>query len=89
MCIRDRNYEATVSVIDNLVLQDIKVTLNGQTLSYTQDGDDISFSIPESDKRQTVAISAKDAAGNEVDCEIADLLVDVYKRQYIHRYIRM
>lgn len=70
-----QNYEATVSVIDNLVLQDIKVTLNGQTLSYTQDGDDISFSIPESDKRQTVAISAKDAAGNEVDCEIADLLV--------------
>ena len=41
-----QNYEATVSVIDNLVLQDIKVTLNGQTLSYTQDGDDISFSIP-------------------------------------------
>ena len=70
-----QNYEATVSVIDNLVLQDIKVILNGQTLSYTQDGDDISFSIPESDKRQTVAISAKDAAGNEVDCEIADLLV--------------
>ncbi len=70
-----QNYEATVSVIDNLVLQDIKVTLNGQTLSYTQDGDDISFSIPESDNRQTVAISAKDAAGNEVDCEIADLLV--------------
>ena len=70
-----QNYEATVSVIDNLVLQDIKVILNGQTLSYTQDEDNISFSIPESDKRQTVAISAKDAAGNEVDCEIADLLV--------------
>lgn len=68
-------YNATASVVDNLVLQDVNVTLDGKEIACTQEGDDINFEIPEASSRQEVVITARDAAGNEMQCEVANFLV--------------
>ncbi len=70
-----QNYDTTISVVDNLVLQDVEVKLDGKNVSYTQEGDNFKFSIPESGNRQNLEVVARDAAGNEVNCKVADFLV--------------
>ena len=70
-----QNYDATISVVDNLVLQDVEVMLDGKQVSYTQEGDNFNFSIPEAGNRQNLEVVAKDAAGNEVNCKVANFLV--------------
>lgn len=69
------NYVANIAVNDNLVLSEVNIWVNGEAVSYENIGDGYTFSIPESAKKQNIVISAKDAAGNRVVCEVDNLLV--------------
>ncbi len=66
---------ASFSVQDNLVLSDVKVTLNGEAVACQNSGDTYEFAIPEATKRQSVVVLAQDAAGNTMTCEVTGLLV--------------
>lgn len=65
----------TVEIKDNLVLQDVKIYLNGQEIEYTVDGESYTFNIPESNGKQDVKIVVVDAAGNEQTIEVNDFTV--------------
>ncbi len=69
------NYEAVVSVADNLILSEVNIWVNGERVSYESEEDTCIFHVPESAKKQTIVISAEDAAGNSVAYQIKDLLV--------------
>lgn len=66
---------AGFSVQDNLVLENVQITLNGESIEYQCSGDIYEVVIPEDSKRQTVAVSAQDAAGNVITYEVAEVLV--------------
>lgn len=66
---------ASISVQDNLVLEDVKVMLNGETVECQNNGDTYEFVIPEDTKQQSVVVLAQDAAGNTLTCEVTDVLV--------------
>lgn len=66
---------ASFSVQDNLVLDNVKVTLNGEAVAYQNSGDTYEFVIPEDTGRQSVVVLAQDAAGNALTCEVTELLV--------------
>ena len=65
----------SVEIKDNLVLEAVKVLLNGEEIEYQVDGETCSFDIPESNSLQTVKIIAVDAAGNETEVLVEDFLV--------------
>ena len=67
--------DATVSIKDNLVLDDAMVYLNGEQVEHKVDGENFSFTIPSSNEKQNVRIVALDAAGNELTNEVVDILV--------------
>lgn len=69
------NYRATVQIKDNLVLGDVVVKVDGKDVKCDASGDNYSFIIPESVAKQNIEITAKDAAGNERDIEVDDVLV--------------
>ncbi len=69
------NYEAVVSVQDNLVLQDVNIQLNGTKVDATVENDRYSFNIPETTKKQVVTVSASDAAGNTMTEEVQGIVV--------------
>lgn len=69
------NYVANIAVNDNLVLSEVNIWVNGEAVAYENIGDGYTFSIEESAKKQNIVISAKDAAGNRVVCEVDNLLV--------------
>lgn len=60
----------SVEIKDNLVLEDVKIYLNGQEIEYTVDGETYTFNIPESNDKQDVKIVVVDAAGNEQVIEV-------------------
>ena len=64
-----------ISVKDNLLLDSVKVYVNGTELSVTQDEEMFSFRMPESNRRQTLKIVATDKAGNETIESIEGILV--------------
>lgn len=66
---------ASFSIQDNLVLDNVKVTLNGEAVAYQNSGDTYEFVIPEDTRRQSVVVLAQDAAGNALICEVTELLV--------------
>lgn len=66
---------ASVDIKDNLVLSDVKIYLNENEITYTVNGESYIFDIPQSNSRQTVRIVAKDAAGNQIEEIIEDILV--------------
>lgn len=66
---------ASFSVQDNLVLENVEIALNGETVEYQSNGDIYEFVIPEDSKRQMVAVSAQDAAGNILTYEVTEVLV--------------
>ena len=66
---------ASFSVQDNLVLDNVKITLNGEPIECQNQGDTYEFVIPEASKRQSVVVLAQDAAGNALACEVTELLV--------------
>ena len=67
--------EAGISIIDNLLLKDVEILLNGKKVVYTKDGDNYVIAIPESNTKQKISVIAKDAAGNISKYDISDLLI--------------
>ncbi len=76
--------KVSVEIKDNLVLESVKIYLNGKEIEYTVDGETYTFDIPESNSVQDVKIVAVDAAGNEYPVEIEDILVstNIFVRWY-------
>ena len=66
----------SVEIKDNLVLESVKIYLNGEEIEYKVDGETYTFDIPKSNSKQDVRIVAVDAAGNEQPIEITDFLVN-------------
>ena len=65
----------TVSITDNLVLDDARIYLNEEKVEYHVDDDQYSFTVPGKNSPQDIRIVAVDAAGNEVVTNIEDILV--------------
>lgn len=68
--------QTVLEVKDNLVLESVKIYLNGEEVEYTVDGETYTFDIPKSNSKQDVKIVAVDAAGNKQPIEITDFLVN-------------
>lgn len=66
----------SVEIKDNLVLEGVKIYLNGEEIEYKVDGETYTFDIPKSNSKQDVKIIAVDAAGNEQPIEVTDFLVN-------------
>ena len=66
----------SIEIKDNLVLEGVKIYLNGKEVEYTVNGETYTFDIPKSNSKQDVKIVAIDAAGNEEPVEITDFLVN-------------
>lgn len=74
----------SIEIKDNLVLEGVKIYLNGKEVEYTVNGETYTFDIPKSNSKQDVKIVAIDAAGNEEPVEITEFLVNanVFVRWY-------
>lgn len=74
----------SVEIKDNLVLEGVKIYLNGEETEYKVDGETYTFDIPKSNSKQDVKIVALDAAGNEQLIEVNDFLVNtnIFVRWY-------
>ena len=74
----------SVEIKDNLVLETVKIYLNGEEIEYKVDGETYTFDIPKSNSKQDVKIVAVDAAGNEQPVEVNDFLVNtnIFVRWY-------
>lgn len=68
-----KNVKAEVK--DNLVLESVKIYLNGEEVEYKVDGETYTFDIPEANEKQNVEFVAVDAAGNEYRLPVDDFLV--------------
>lgn len=66
---------ATVTVNDNLVLQDVQVFVGENQSEYIAEGENYVFDIPSSSDRQDITIAAVDAAGNRTNYVISGVLV--------------
>lgn len=77
-----KNVKAEVK--DNLVLESVKIYLNGEEVEYKVDGETYTFDIPEVNEKQNVEFVAVDAAGNEYRLPIDDFLVstNIFVRWY-------
>ena len=69
------SYQADFSIIDNLVLEDVEIHLNGQMLEYTVENDFYHVLIPERNQKQTIEVIAYDAAGNKCRLSVENVLV--------------
>lgn len=69
------SYQADFSVIDNLILSNVEIYLNGQTLEYTVENDTYHVLVPERNQKQTVEVVAYDAAGNECRLSVDGVLI--------------
>ena len=65
----------SIEVKDNLVLENVKIYLNGKEVEYKVDGETYTFDIPEQNSTQDVRIVATDAAGNEFEVNVEKFLV--------------
>jgi len=74
----------SVDIKDNLVLDGVKIYLNGKEVEYIVDGETYTFDILKDNQKQNVRIVAVDAAGNEEPAEITDFLVNanIFVRWY-------
>lgn len=57
--------ECVVSVMDNMLIDSVAIYVDDVQTTYTEDGEMYTFLIPESNRRQSVKVVAKDKAGNE------------------------
>ena len=69
------NKNITVSISDNLVLNNAKIYLNDEEKNYNVNGEDYTFNIDSLNSSQKVKIVAVDAAGNEFVKEIGNFYV--------------
>ncbi len=74
----------SIEIKDNLVLEGVKIYLNGKEVEYIVNGETYTFDIPKSNSKQDVKIIAIDAAGNEEPVEITEFLVNanIFVRWY-------
>lgn len=74
----------SVEIKDNLVLEGVKIYLNGEEIEYKVDGETYTFDISKSNSKQDVKIVAVDAAGNEQAIEVNDFLINtnIFVRWY-------
>lgn len=74
----------SVEIKDNLLLEDVKIYLNGEEVPYVVNGDEYSFEVLKSNSKQNVRIVAVDAAGNEEEILVTDVLVttNIFARWY-------
>lgn len=70
----DQEYEARMSAIDNILLSDVEITVDGDKVETTQEGDEYVFTIPEKASKQDIKATVRDAAGN-VTTETAEGVV--------------
>lgn len=77
-----KNVKAEVK--DNLVLESVKIYLNGEEVEYKVDGESYTFDVPEANEKQNVEFVAVDAAGNEYKLQVDDFLVstNIFVRWY-------
>lgn len=68
--------KVSVEIKDNLVLESVKIYLNGDEIDYEVNGETYTFKIGESNSKQNVKIVAVDAAGNEQPLEVKDFVVN-------------
>ena len=67
--------KVSVEIKDNLVLEGVKIYLNGDEIKYANEGETYTFDIPEKNEKQNVKIVAVDAAGNEYTLSVENFLV--------------
>ena len=72
---KEDTHRAVIEVRDNYLLDDVKIYLNDQEISYARSNYQYSFDIPQSDTKQTIRIVATDAAGNVSEVTVKDFLV--------------
>ena len=72
---QDKKKDVSIEVKDNLVLEEVKIYLNGEEIKPTNDGDMYTFEVAESDDKQTVRVVAVDAAGNDEEKIIENFIV--------------
>ena len=74
----------SVEIKDNLVLEGVKIYLNGKEIEYKVDGETYTFDVPEATSKQDVKIVATDAAGNEFEVAVEEFLVNtnIFVRWY-------
>ena len=65
----------SVEIKDNLVLEGVKIYLNGSEIKYNNDGETYTFDISEKNEKQNVRIVAVDAAGNEYELLVENFLI--------------
>lgn len=70
----DQEYEARMSAIDNILLSDVEITVDGDKVETTQEGDEYVFTVPEKASKQDIKATVRDAAGN-VTTETAEGVV--------------
>ena len=77
-----KNVKAEVK--DNLVLESVKIYLNGEEVEYKVEGESYTFDVPEANEKQNVEFVAVDAAGNEYKLQVDDFLVstNIFVRWY-------
>ena len=66
---------ATITVNDNLVLEEVQIFVEEKQTEYIVDGENYVFDVPSSNEPQDIAIIAIDAAGNRTSYIISDVLV--------------
>ncbi|MCR5144643.1 MAG: hypothetical protein K6B67_04975 [Lachnospiraceae bacterium] len=71
----ETSYDVIANVSDNLVLENVKVSVDGKDVDVKQSGDNYGFTIPESSSKRTIVVTAEDAAGNRTEQEISGVLV--------------
>lgn len=65
----------SLEIKDNLVLEGVKIYLNGAEVKYSNEGETYTFDVPEKNEKQNVKIVAVDAAGNEFELLVENFLV--------------
>ncbi|MBR0467154.1 MAG: Ig-like domain repeat protein [Clostridia bacterium] len=76
--------KVSIEIKDNLVLENVKIYLNGKEIEYKVEGETYSFEVPESNSKQTVRVVVTDAAGNTEELFVEKFLVstNVFVRWY-------
>ena len=64
-----------LEIKDNLVLQNVTIYIDGEETEYTVNGETYTFTIHESNRPREILIVAVDAAGNEYEMTVTNVLV--------------
>ncbi len=64
-----------LEIKDNLVLQNVTIYIDGEETEYTVNGETYTFTIHESNRPREILIVAVDAAGNEYEMSVTNVLV--------------